>query len=136
MIRRHKTAPAVRDIEQLPVVMTRPATTNVLARTTSGNLVTAPSSAVQPTESIRSSLTGNPTCGAAPTSPRPGAGTAQTKDKQTPSALALTASAGPGAAASPPPAAAKAAAQKTAVPAMASEAGALQGTPGMVKAGH
>jgi hypothetical protein len=132
MIRRHKTAPAVRDIEQLPVV-TRPATTNVLARATSGNLVTAPSSAVQPAESIRSSMPGSPTNGSVPASPRPASSATQPNGKQAASAVAVTASAGPSAAAtaaasspSPSPAAAKAAVQKPAVPAVTSEAGAPQ----------
>lgn len=66
MIRRHKTAAAVKDIDQLPVVMSgRPAATNVLARTTSGNLVTAPSTSVVPADSFttRPSLNGGSSSG-------------------------------------------------------------------------
>lgn len=50
MIRRHKAAPAVSDLAQLPVVAADrlAAPPSVLARTASGNLVTAPSSAVIP----------------------------------------------------------------------------------------
>ncbi|KAL4859323.1 Sesquipedalian-1 [Chlorella vulgaris] len=72
MIRRHKTTPAVGNIDQLPMVASnRAATSNVLARTTSGNLVTAPSSSVVPAESFtnRASLNGDASPRSAASSP-------------------------------------------------------------------
>ncbi|KAL4422177.1 hypothetical protein ABPG77_006866 [Micractinium sp. CCAP 211/92] len=87
MIRRHKAAPAVSDLAQLPVVAAdRPAgPSSVLARTASGNLVTAPSSSVIHLPEL-----------SAPASPTDSSGRAKATAAQ---AVAVNASAGAGAAA-------------------------------------
>lgn len=87
MIRRHKAAPAVSDLAQLPVVAAdRPAgPSSVLARTASGNLVTAPSSSVIHLPDL-----------SAPASPTDSTARAKATTAQ---AVAVNASAGAGAAA-------------------------------------
>jgi hypothetical protein len=89
MIRRHKSPPEVKDIDQLPVVMSEHALhANVLARTTSGNLVTAPSSSVRPASSFTHESTG--ASAAAVPAPMVGAGSA-TKPGTPPAAPAAPA---------------------------------------------
>lgn len=103
MIRRHKTTPAVGNIDQLPMVASnRAATSNVLARTTSGNLVTAPSSSVVPAESFtnRASLNGEASPRSAASSPTktadaktsPSSATAANNGKQQPTVAVSAAS--------------------------------------------
>lgn len=63
MIRRHKAALAVSDLTQLPMVAAdRPAApASVLARSASGNLVSAPSSSVIPPPELAASAPASPT---------------------------------------------------------------------------
>ncbi|KAL4458474.1 hypothetical protein ABPG75_013339 [Micractinium tetrahymenae] len=124
MIRRHKAAPAVSDLAQLPVVAAdRPAgPSSVLARTASGNLVTAPSSSVIPAPEAAAM--------SAPASPTGSAGSRAGSVKAAPApAVAVSAAAGAAAAAAAvKPAAADAkdkAAQEAAKVPMAKEKEAL-----------